>query len=142
MDSAARYPHHASIRLPATLRITYVTAAEEESSENLMESMAKVDIVVKAPSNPVPTNKTLSSLIMVPAAMAPKRTPSRRDPTRFTPNVAYGAESVPAIDCMEYLRTAPMAPPSATSASSLESMGQLGIPSFSSLRSFLTLPHR
>ncbi len=98
MDSAARYPHHASKRLPATLRITYVTAVEEDSSENLIESMAKVDIVVKAPSSPVPTNKTLPSLITVPAAMAPKRTPSSRDPTRFTPNVAYGAEPAPTID--------------------------------------------
>ena len=76
MERAARYPSHAKIRLPAILMVTYAAAVPAESSDNLTESIAKVDIVVKAPKMPVPRRTTLPSLITVPAAMTPKRTPS------------------------------------------------------------------
>ena len=122
MERAARYPSHAKIRLPAILMVTYAAAVPAESSDNLTESIAKVDIVVKAPKMPVPRRTTLPSLITVPAAMTPKRTPSMSDPTRLIASVAYGSESGPDTVCKTYLRTAPTAPPIATNASSLVSM--------------------
>ena len=122
MESAARYPSHARIKLPAILKVTYAAAVLAESSDNLTESMAKVDIVVKAPRRPVPSRTTLPSLTTVPAAMMPKRTPSMSEPTRLITSVAYGSESGPDMVCNTYLSTAPTAPPIATKASSLVSM--------------------
>ena len=74
--------------LPATVKITYIPAVVAESSENLTESIANVDMVVNAPSSPVPMNMILPSLMTVPAAMTPNNTPNSSEPTRFTPNVA------------------------------------------------------
>jgi len=84
--------------------------------------MAKADIVVNEPRIPVAKTAIAPSLNAVPAAIAPKIEPSNREPSRFTPAVAYGPESGSNELCIEYLSEAPMAPPTATNTNSRISM--------------------
>ena len=77
-------------------------------------STENADIVVNAPSIPVPRNKARSAEIIFCARLK-VRIPSKKEPTTFTIIVANGKVSKEIHELIEYLKQAPIAPPIATS---------------------------
>ena len=117
------------------VKMTYKNVVEISFSDKFTVSIAKVDIVVNAPSKPVPNNSKLSWLISASAAIAPNINPRISEPSKFTVIVPYGNSSEGIISEIIYLSIAPMAPPIPTSSISLPSITWLGHTSFDAFAS-------
>jgi len=89
---------------------TYPIAVALFSFHNSIVSTEKVDIVVNAPSIPVPTNIVIS-LEIISFVRAAMQIPSSSEPAAFTSKVAWG---VPTHSLIVNRSNAPIEPPIAT----------------------------
>ena len=108
--SKAFQPHKANRGHNTIVNSTYPTALVESSPHISIVSTEKVDIVVNAPSIPVPKSK-VNSFEIISLANAAIQTPSKSEPTAFTTSVPCG---FPIHSLTAKRSVAPIAPPNAT----------------------------